>query len=563
MKTTINSIILAILLITGGTAHAQFLKKLKKKVTQAVENTIVNTADEAVNDVIGNKENNTSERENPASLSITENKTITNRQHQKPTSRTTEGIVKSTDKFSAVSTMTIPTIDEDFESISLLTFKGLPLLGEPDKNLIGLTVGKEYEKYNGLLKVKFYRPLFDTMDKEVWYPNRYAGEIRYPREGVNSVIAQKALFAAATSLSSRTACEIYYDRPGEHKSYRNDNKTWGGYNASDIRQNTLYKKYIAEQLGNLQRYAEKIPTTAYVVDKMGLMRYDFDQNGFILEIPVATPNVIYTKRSFGGYAPRHEYEQVFKTKRRRSFDYLFKIKPEKVEQLFEGKTRSGRSAYFVHKIEWYGADHTPTYKEYVKYPQLKTVRKAINYHRLQYSYADPLIEIYLDPELTQKIGEIDLAKIDTKQLKNENENETEQKPTLRKEPHVNFENAIPLSVVHEKPEIPFCTDSKDRRCQEKYINEWLQDKITNDKLKEWFKPYNNSNHRKVSIGMVLDTNGKFHIKNMRPFNEKASNGIQKILNAHTLNMKPARQRGKPVHVMFVHNALISYNIRKY
>jgi len=559
MKTTIRILAITFLFLTTSTTQAQFFKKLKKKVAQAVENSIVNKADDAVNDVIGKKENEKRERENPETPSISEHKTTTTRNKRGSTPKITEREIKTTDTKTALSTLSIPAFNEDFEPITLLSYKGLPLLGEPDENLIGHTVGKEYEKFNGLLKIKFYRPLFDAMDKEVWYPNRYASEIRYPKEEVNSVIAQKALFAAATSLTSLHACEVYFNKPGERSRCFGKQKIWGGYNASDIRQNTFYKKYVTEQLGNLQHYAQKTPTTAYVVDKMGLKTYDFDRNGFLLELDAASPNVKYTKRNFGAYAPRHGYENVFKTKRRRSFEHLFKIKPEKVEQLFEGKTRYGRTAYFVHKIEWYGADYTPEFKEYLKDRQLKTVRKNNAFNRLQYSYADPVITIYLDPGLTQKIGEINLAEIDQGAL----HNEISKKTMIHNQPKVDYGNAIPLNGVEEKPKISACTDSKDRRCVEKYLDEWLQEKITNERLKNWFSQYRSENGFRFIAFFVLDISGRMHLKKMRPFSEEALNGIQAIMDANTLKMEPATQREKPVNVFFRFQTIINYNIRKF
>ena len=565
MKTTIKTLMLVLFLIASGTTNAQFFKKLKKKVKQVIEKTVEDEVDNSVGDVIGGKKASNKKKRSAAPPTVTEDKTPSGPEYRKTNSNTTENkkqtqaenqITKNSD--TGFSTVSISAYNDYFEPITLLSYKGLPLLGENDKNLVGNTIDIEYNNFHNLLRIKFYSSFINEMDKNVWYQYQYAGQKRYPKDVASSISAQNAIYSAARSLSSLKACELYLNNPkGRHSCYRKI-KTWGGTNSSEFRENTYFKKYVLEQLGNLQKYAQKIPTTAYVVDDMRLSTYDYDRKGFVIELYAAKPKIKYTNRLFGAFVPRHDYERHFQTKNQSSFKYLFKIKPERVEALFEGESPHRRTAYFVHKIGWYGAAKTKLYEKYLNDPNMETIPYD-TYHRLQYSYADPIIEIYLDPKLTEKIGEINLADLD----QNPMPNEIQKIQNTQNQPNIGLENAIPLNGIREKPKIPACTDSKDNRCEEKYLKEWINDKLTNDKLKNWFSQYRSDYGQRVATQFVIDTSGKIHIQKMKPYSKTAFIGIQTILDANPLITQPGKQLGKPVNVYFNHFFLINYNIRKY
>ena len=162
MKTTIKTIILSLFILASGTVNAQFLKKLKKKVTQAVENTVGDKVENSIGDLLGEEKNNTKKKRNTDIPS--------NPEYQKPPSNTTANKKQTqtenqipTNSDTRFSTVSIPAYNDYFEPITLLSYKGLPLLGENDKNLVGNTIDIEYNNFHNLLRIKFYSSFIKRM----------------------------------------------------------------------------------------------------------------------------------------------------------------------------------------------------------------------------------------------------------------------------------------------------------------------------------------------------------------------------------------------------------------
>ena len=394
----IIKVVIAGILILGfnQNANSQILKKLKEKMVQ--------TAAEKANSLAKSKENTKvvkSEKETP------KNETI-----KVPEK---EAIVDYNDA------IVFKSPDESFKDISLQSYKGLPRFGTcnfymktntrplmtPEANAKRDRYKNSYPAFENLLVLNFAREYFEVMDKEYLIPKL---DPNFTEEQAMSLTAQKLLKTLAFLISSESVKQRYFCAENVPSRSCYAGREWGGYNSDEFTKNEKYAAYVKNHFEALKSWSEQFfkdgTETFYMVTtpKFNGNDYDFDQNGYWLQIPPR-------HRNFGlDYSQMHDqffFEfspiTVYGNKLMNNVNdprfakamALFKISPEKAEALVNKKPDK---LYMVSK--------------------LKVVFKGksnSNSHSFQpgfiYHFDSPIIEIFEDAALEEKIGEISLENL--------------------------------------------------------------------------------------------------------------------------------------------------------
>lgn len=292
-----------------------------------------------------------------------------------------------------------------------------------------------FEKFRYLTEIKYLKQWYDDMDREYFTTGEEVNKAR-PRSNnedqteynrlLNSQNAQRHLLFAGYVLSSRKCKNKFFcnsesgdctelkdnvvrtDERGRKTVVRSGiYRQWGGSRSSEFAQLRNFQSFSDEHLSTLQKWAssiwEKGFQELYYVEQIKNYsgKYDFKNKGYWLRLNLGysfgqkSNNLVVGSNKKPGlpfnleYIPKSRYE-----KDREAGEILFKISPEKAEELFSDRT--GLQGYAVYKIKII--------------PNGIGLSGALASRASQvdftFNLTSPNVELYSDIELTDKIGEV-------------------------------------------------------------------------------------------------------------------------------------------------------------
>jgi hypothetical protein len=401
-KTTL--FILGIVLLGNiENSQAQFFKKLKDKISKTVTETV---------DKVASKKNNPQKPNSQKGNKEThQNKTNNNN----PTKQQTQEI-----DYADIFIYKSPS--ENFKDLHLQKYKDLPRFGACNfymKNktspILTANLGKKrnmftagYTGFRKLALLNIFKEYASFLDKESLTPKIESTD--YTEQEIKSYNIQRLIKELAHNVSADEIKRAYFCKdPNQKGCARNLNK-WGGYNADDFSENEKYidfvKKYFTELLQWSTQFFKDGMQTVYLANQIKFDNngYDFDNNGYWIPIPIRNTffpsNYTSTEETyFYTFMPKTTYGNDLLNKVNQvkygNGEVLLSISPEKAEALVNKKLSN---LYMVSKV--------------------KIVFKKIDissptYHTAQYTYhfESPILELFEDAALTQKVGEISLENL--------------------------------------------------------------------------------------------------------------------------------------------------------
>ncbi|MAU15002.1 MAG: hypothetical protein CMH46_05620 [Muricauda sp.] len=354
--------------------HAQFFKKLKKNV----EDRVVEVAGEK-SDQLLNGETETTVNDNVKTG--TDTKTT-------PTETTVKKVAPSPQdqevlRFKAPS--------KDFRDIVIQAYKGLPRYGELNfKN--GTNALITNNAYKALLELKFLEDTFKDMDRSKLTKHKNTtGDLAKK----NSEFSQNHLrILAGETLSVEKLKEYFcdsetpsscsfYNRAGERifVSY------WGGTSKNEFAQNRSYTTFVKEYFDTLKNWSQTFYTDGsevvyYVAKGLVAEKYDFKEKGYWIG------NLF----SIGGDFILHQSNFLAYTENEKAIRY------------------QGKKIFLP-----MDADKAKTYKLIPRSPVFVVFKVLVNPKpnnttsvKWEYELESPILEIYKDVTLTDKMGEVDI-----------------------------------------------------------------------------------------------------------------------------------------------------------
>lgn len=309
-----------------------------------------------------------------------------------------------------------------FLTIHLQTHNGLLRFGEPDnyftlpdgsyvnhksKELYqkadkkSWQVGMGQRAYYELLRFKYMSDIYKDMDRELF--TKYSSSMY--KEDKNSWLAQTNLLKLANAVTNITAMprffcnpkeQCHYDVTGEKYYHRNvgDVMPWGGRGASEFKQLGAYTAYISENLSDLNQWKDDFfkgdKSEGYLVVRAYIRNYDFSNKGYWLSPRTNLVTGKIFKRM--ELLPQNSNERKFVDPR--GINILYEMSPEKAEEFSE----KIKNLYLVFKIEI----------------TIKGMEANYEYVDADYAFKSPIIALYTDDSLTEKVGEISMETMTTK-----------------------------------------------------------------------------------------------------------------------------------------------------
>ncbi len=247
-----------------------------------------------------------------------------------------------------------------------------------------------------LLKIRFKEDMFAVMDKDYFTErtqNMYDKELK-------SYTAQQQVLALANALCTTEQAITFFCNSKEEdcikvfpqQGYYNDPQNirpWGGRGASEFQKLRAYTSFVKEKFTLVQEWAKTLypdnKITGYYVAKTNLGTYDFKEGGYWLHTH-QFHNQGFLLRWFG-LQPSNSSER--KLVHPNGSSILLKMSPEKAETFSETHQQLFlvfEVTAYVNGLENYRAD------------QLKST----------FTLNSPIIEIYSDDGLTNRVAEIDI-----------------------------------------------------------------------------------------------------------------------------------------------------------
>jgi len=401
-KTFFHLFILGIMLLGNiENSNAQFLKKLKDKVSKTVTETV---------DKVSSKKNKTNQpqKPKPQKENTESHQTSTN---NKPIKQQTQEI-----DYSDIFIYKSPS--KDFKDLHLQKYKDLPRLGacnfymknktsphltaDLNKKRNMLTIG--YTGFRKLGLMNILKDYFKFLDKESLTPKAQSD---YTEKEIKSFNAQRLIKDIAWRLTTDEVKRKYFCQdPAQKKCADNSNK-WGGYNSDDFTENDKYVDFVKKYLPELSKWSSQFfkdgTETVYLTNKIKFknQNYDFDNNGYWIALPIRNTffahNYTSTQETyFYTFLPKTPYGNNLLNKINQvkyiNGEVLLKISPEKAEVLVNKKLSD---LYMVSKVK-------------IVYKERNTSSPSFHTVLYTYHFENPIFEIYEDAALTQKIGEISL-----------------------------------------------------------------------------------------------------------------------------------------------------------
>ncbi len=303
-------------------------------------------------------------------------------------------------------TITYKSPSSDYVDITIQSYKGLPRFGK--KYFVrGVTPPTNSNVYRALIEMKYLNAIYADMDK-----NKLTS---YDRTNTNlkdsnSRFAQNNLLQLAKSVGSDALLEKYFcDKPTtaikctliDAYGKRKRIQYWGGSRNNQFQQMRSYKSFVKDHFEVLQNWSKTFfkegSEIGYIVSQSSVVNlspnrgvskaYDFQKKGYWLGgVITGGGHPIPTLE----FAPFTENEKILKDRHSKIF---LSISPEKAKKL----SLSVRSPLFtVAKIKIHQNKKIPISNERVSF---------------SFELESPIIEIYKDKALTNKIGEINVDKL--------------------------------------------------------------------------------------------------------------------------------------------------------
>lgn len=162
---------------------------------------------------------------------------------------------------------------------------------------------------------------------------------------------------------------------------------WGGLGSDEFAQRSAFKNFVEETLPDLLKWARNLDNRFIGVSSLKLSEYDFEKQGFPIRI---LPKLYLNKITKVAYVPKLDFEQNAITSQR-NFSALLKMSPEDARALRESLDKDQR-IYYTLEIEFHGISERTIYNPDDKY--------------LEYHLVSPVVSFYLNPDLSEKIGEV-------------------------------------------------------------------------------------------------------------------------------------------------------------
>ncbi len=285
---------------------------------------------------------------------------------------------------------------EKYHNIVLQKHKGLPRLGvwngyrkpgvrklDQATNNKVKRVGQGYRNYYSMLKLKLLSDTYGNLNKKK--PTTVVEKEKTEKDA-QSYIIQQLLNNLLNTICVEESCSNAFRGNNEFERLRN------------------YQNFISENWEPLKNWAGTFfkdnSLTAYEVGYLSLTSYDFEKNGYWINIRLSS-GVHGNSPFFKIFEPKSVYEkelvkqlEVPRPGRAQNMTAFFPLSPAKAETLV---TENIRNLYLVKKV-----------KVVIKKGQLIAGRVP---HDYVYHHESPTLEIYKDAALTKKLGEISLDKL--------------------------------------------------------------------------------------------------------------------------------------------------------
>lgn len=297
--------------------------------------------------------------------------------------------------------------------VSLLDFDGKSRLGIqyyeqenkryskndlPDSNYfrsgnISLDLRMNLKMYFKLLEVKFLEEFYNQMQTEE--PTAGTGNMSDMFKTAQGGPDQKSRFAqlhlmeVLKVLINEEGFNRYFCAEGNQckKGLGDNYLIWGGLTSDEFEQHQAFQNFVQETLPDLLKWSRNLDNRFIGVSSLKFSEYDFEKQGFPIQI---SPKFYLDKIAKTVYVPKLDFELNAITNHGQ-FTTLLKLPPDAARALRE-KMDKGQRIYFTLEIEFYGISERTIYNLDDKY--------------LEYHLVSPFVSLYLNPDLSEKIGEI-------------------------------------------------------------------------------------------------------------------------------------------------------------
>ncbi|MEM9076366.1 MAG: hypothetical protein AAGC43_04965 [Bacteroidota bacterium] len=381
---------------------AQFLKKLAKKT----ETKLLQKTEEVTESILDNKKTNTS-KENPKSEPIQKD---TKSQSKEP----------AADLVQDSGILTYDSPNPLFKGISVQQHKGVPRFGSCDfyfssPNRLDLTpegrakrklMEKGYLRFKQMVEINLLKDLFNSIDKTALTPeSRTMDEEVFKSRKAQQLLKNFAFYSGTEAFMKDYFCNEQYN--SGNCQIVNE---WGGMRADDFTENEKYVDFVEKYMNQILNWStsffpEETQTFYFVQQLKDLGTYDFDNNGFWISLPHKVRNgkgFDYTSTGSGyfyTFLPKTAYGQQVLNKTSQVEYYsgkvLFKIDAGIAERIVNNRYRDLQIVAKVRVVSEGVSEANPF-----------SFNLTYSYH-----FEDPIVEIFEDAQLTQKLGSLDMRQL--------------------------------------------------------------------------------------------------------------------------------------------------------
>jgi hypothetical protein len=384
---------IAIFVLASNYANAQFLNKLKDKANKLADERV----DQIVEKAIDKTNNNTNQKHKNNSSSL-------------PTSKNGDVTARNV-KFDDRIIFEAPT--DDFVNFELLSYKGLPRFGilpKVDDNAVRREQQRFYEIYSSLIELKHSK---DKIDLEQLRRDNLGTHSPYRINGVKRLtyLATNEKAYRSYFCNNDVDCKIPQLKfLGDSDDNGVGNFHWGGKGASEFQQRRAFNSFLEKDYGVLAEWGSKMwkndHEIAYLVKNLSLdshVSYDFHRQGYRLdgglrrmESENYRNGTFHQLQIVSRYIAHHPFEKDAAESQKTQV--FFQIKQEEAEKLAKANINE---VFAVYKIKMSFLEDKEIKIKGYRYPH-----KLIFKHHLE----SPVVEVFADAELTNKIGEFSLEK---------------------------------------------------------------------------------------------------------------------------------------------------------
>lgn len=295
-------------------------------------------------------------------------------------------------------TLTYTSPSNKFVDITIQSHQGLPRLGDLYYHR-GVTPPTNPQAFNALVNMKYLTAIYADMDKAKITKKEYNGTVDKKLE--NSHLAQNHLLRLAGLVCTEAELKKYFCQESAKKTCafidtygrRKHIGFWGDARGNEFAQLRSYSAFVKDNLSELQDWSktffEDDELIAYVVSRSSVTgTYDFQKKGYWISGAMAGTSQVIDYLTFVPYGENQRNLNQRKL--------LLSLEPAKAKEL---KLQERSPIFIVAKAKIY--------------PDKKTSHAGA---RVPFAFEleNPVLEIYKDIQLTQKLGEISMDNLITK-----------------------------------------------------------------------------------------------------------------------------------------------------